>query len=343
MRRRGAVPAAAALVAVIAAAGASSSLAVGDSARFVYETSSSGPPFVWVARTDGGGARRVAGGESPHVSPDGGTVAYGATSRSGFELIMTPAAGGRARVLLDSWWTAEGTFAWSPDSKTIAAVSGRGSGRTRLLLIDVAGGRGRVGATGWFFGASFAPAGDRLVYGAATSRDDPLEAGLFTVPVSGGAPTRLTKVGASAYPLWGPASIVFARLQKPMRSNDSPNQNLYLIEPSGGNERQLTHQRVGYLLAGLVPRAWSADGRRLLAEFGGQDTSYAETVDPRSGRVRAFRGIVGFALSRDGSTILGATGGFEPGMAPNNVVTVPYAGGSPHVLARGAFYSDWNR
>ena len=68
-----------------------------------------------------------------------------------------------------------------------------------------------------------------------------------------------------------------------------------------------------FLLTGLVPTAWSADGSRLLTQFGGQDTTYAVTVSPATGRERivgkASQGIVATGLSRDGSTILGYTGG----------------------------------
>ena len=111
--------------------------------------------------------------------------------------------------------------------------------------------------------------------------------------------------------------------------------------------RRLTHTHVDPLLFGLTPTDWSADGTRLLAEFGGQDTSYAVTVNPQTGAQRpvakaAERSLVGAALSADGSTILGSTGGFEPGPR-HDVVSVPYAGGHTTVLARNAFEPDWNR
>jgi hypothetical protein len=92
--------------------------------------------------------------------------------------------------------------------------------------------------------------------------------------------------------------------------------------------------------------AWSADGAHMLAEFGGQDTSYAETVDPATGRAkvvgRVADGIVGFRLSRDGGTILGATGGYDP-PGRHDVVTIPYAGGPPTVLVKRANDPDWTR
>ena len=102
-----------------------------------------------------------------------------------------------------------------------------------------------------------------------------------------------------------------------------------------------------FLLSGLDPVSWSADGTRLLAEFGGQDTSYAETVDPATGKVAQASaaprdGIVGYDLCADGSTILATTGGYDPCDA-HDVVTIPYTGGRPTVLVRDAFSPDWTR
>jgi hypothetical protein len=78
-----------------------------------------------------------------------------------------------------------------------------------------------------------------------------------------------------------------------------------------------------------------------------KSSSYAETVDPRSGKhrpvVRAQEsGFVGARLSADGSTILGATGGYDP-EGRHDVVVIPYAGGTPTLLARNAADPDWTR
>ena len=70
------------------------------------------------------------------------------------------------------------------------------------------------------------------------------------------------------------------------------------------------------------------------------------TVNPSTGAQRQVtkaiqRGFVGTALSADGRTVLGATGGFEPG-PKHDVVTIPYAGGRMRVLVRNASDPDWN-
>jgi len=138
--------------------------------------------------------------------------------------------------------------------------------------------------------------------------------------------------------------IVFSRSRKPARSNDAPKQDLYLMKPARTDFRRLTFTNPGYLLAGLTPVAWSAGGRRLLAEFGGQDTSYAETVNPSTGHVRrvgtAAQGLIGYGLSHDGRWILATTGGPDP--SDSNVVRIPYGGGKLRVLARHARRPDWS-
>ena len=152
-------------------------------------------------------------------------------------------------------------------------------------------------------------------------------------PVAGGPVRKLTSDGHSLYPLWGPTQIAYVRYSRPTgrhRHEDGPKYNLWLIKPDGSGRRQLTHDRVPFLLTGLTPTDWSADGTRLLTQFGGQDTTYAVTVNPVSGRERivgkASQGIVGTSLSLDGSTILGYTGGAFEDQNKENTITVPYTG-----------------
>jgi hypothetical protein len=91
--------------------------------------------------------------------------------------------------------------------------------------------------------------------------------------------------------------------------------------------------------------AWSADGTRLAAEFGGQDTSEAWRVNPQSGAAAdatgGFDGVVGWGLSRDGTTLLATTGSFDD---PNgDVIALAWDGGAQAVLARHAAMPDWSR
>jgi Tol biopolymer transport system component len=307
---------------------------------------------VWIAADDGSGARRLASGSAPRISPDGLTVAFSVvgdqrTSRP--DLTLVPADGSAPPRLLAKAWRDAFTFAWSPDSKTIATVVGPEIGAKRLVLIDVATGARRIVARGAFAGVSFSPAGDQVVYSRDVKSDRyPPHSDVYRAAVAGGAPVRLTRDRRSLSPLWGPTGkVVFVRLVDAERRRYAPKNELYLMAPDGSGVRRLTRTRVGQLLQGLTPTAWSADGTRLLAEFGGQDTSYAETVDPATGAHRpvvrpAEDGFVATDLTADGSTVLGATGGYEPS-TKHDVVAIPYGGGTPTVLARNALEPDWNR
>ena len=305
---------------------------------------------VWAAGDDGSDAHQVAAaGLTPRVSPDGNTVAYqtiygdpGTRPR----LAVVPAAGGPIRILLDPQWQSD-VFAWSPDSATIAAVTGTELGTKRLVLIDVATGARRTIATGYFYGARFSPSGGALVYArAASDRSYPARSALWVVPLRGGKRMRLTRSHSDIYPLWGPDGIAFARMRKPARKFDAWKQDIYELSSRGGGLRRITRTRPGFLLSGLTPVAFSADGKRLLAEFGGQDTAFAQLVDPSTGRVRTLGqetdGTVGSALSHDGQLVLATRGGVEGG-PDGDVVSIGYSDGRVTVLAPGAFSPDWNR
>ena len=161
-------------------------------------------------------------------------------------------------------------------------------------------------------------------------------------------PQRLTTDHRSLDPLWGPnEKIVFVKHLGEKSRKYGPKNDLFLMNPNGKGVKRLTHTKVGPLLAGLDPTAWSANGRHLLAEFGGQDTTYAVTVNPKTGAERALTkeretGFVGTALSSDCRLVLGSLGGFEPGPG-HKVVSIPYAGGKPKVLANNASEADWSR
>jgi Tol biopolymer transport system component len=330
-----------ALIAVVVASLAAAGPA---SATIVFEKSPF-RPTVWAAADDGSARVQLADGELPRISPDGTTVAYETPYRGTTRptLRVIPAAGGASRRLLNPVWY---SFGFSPDSKTIAAVTGKEVGQKRLVLIDVASGRVRTVAHGQFSGFSFSPDSATLVFSRALKDTYPPRSDLLAVPVAGGLPTVLTTDHRSIDPVWGAPGIAFVKLRKPTRRGDAFKQDIYLLDPATKLVRRITTTKVPFLLSGLDPVSWSADGTRLLAEFGGQDTSYAETVDPATGIVRRVGrradGLVGYDLSADGTTILATTGGYDPG-DPHDVVTIPYTGGTPTVLVKNAFSPDWTR
>ncbi len=314
-------------------------------------------PVVFAANDDGSQAHRLGPGSSPRVSPNGQIVALfhqGKGRAAQPELILAPADGSAPLSSLATGWREPFTFAWSPDSASIAAVLGPELGSKRLVVIDVVSGAQRTIARGFFSGVSFAPDGTELVYGRAASESFPPRSDVyrFDIPIGqtlrAPEPVRLTRDQRSSSPLWGPdETIVFVKHLGEKRRKYGPKNDLFLMGPGGEHVKRLTHTKVGPLLSGLSPTEWSANGQRLLAEFGGQDTTYAVTVNPRTGAERTLTrerevGFVGTALSKDGRTVLGSLGGFEPGPG-HKVVSIPYTGGKPTVLANNASEPDWSR
>lgn len=314
-------------------------------------------PTVWAAADNGSAQREIGPGSNPRVSPDGKIIAFfhqgeGRTSKP--ELMLAPANGSAPVSRLATGWREQTSFAWSPDSASIAAVLGPELGPKRLVLIDVVTGAQRTIAGGFFSGVSFSPDGGQIVYSRAPSESFPPRSDVFrfaipppgTTEIRAVHPQRLTSDHRSLYPLWGPSNrIVFVRLLGGKQRRYGPKNELFLMNPRGRSVRRLTHTEVDPLTQGLYPTQWSANGSRLLTEYEGQDTSYAVAVNPRSGAQRALtkereQGFVGTALSPDGRTVLGWLGGFEPGPG-HKVVTIPYGGGKPKVLAKNATEPDW--
>jgi hypothetical protein len=345
-------------IAALAAAAALLALPAPAQATLVYVKNPS-HPVVWAAADNGSGAHRLLAGSNPRVSPDGQIVALlhqGQGSKAQPELVLAPADGSAPASVLARNWRNPFVFAWSPDSKSVVAVLGPELGTQRLVLIDTVIGAQRTIAKGYFNGVSFEPGGAQLVYGKAESEKYPPRSDLYRLelPIPGATNVRapgyhrLTDDHRSTNPVWGPnGRIVFAKQLGAKKRRYGPKNELYLVRSSGGKARRLTHTGVDPLLTGLYPTAWSADGKRILAEFEGQDTSYAVGVNALSGAQKpivkkAEMGFVGTALSADGKTVLGYEGGFDPGNR-HNVATVPFTGGKPKPLVKNASEPDWSR
>jgi len=303
--------------------------------------------MIFVADDNGHGARAIELGYSPRVSPDGNWVAYQHEGRKGQELKLAPSSGGPGKALM-AGFPEVFEFAWSPDSTRIAAVVGPELGKRKLVLLDLATGSLEVIAKGFFSGFSFDPDDSgNLVYAKSGSEKYPPRSDVYRH--TPGMTAGITRDHRSSYPLWGPNDqIVFVKAIDGKKRRYGPKNELYLMNPLGGQVKRLTHTKVDPLLQGLFPTEWSADGSRLLTEFQGQDVSYAVVVNPKTGAQRPVAGtgesgFVGTDLSADGKLVLGFNGGFDPGLRNHKVQTVPYAGGKPKTLVKEAFEPSWSR
>jgi dipeptidyl aminopeptidase/acylaminoacyl peptidase len=314
-------------------------------ARLVYvKRAASATPLVYHAEDDGRRARLLGSGHSPTVSPDGNWVAYVTVPRSSDELeelVLVPVAGGARRLLSRARSITELRF--SPGSTHLAAVIQE----RRVRVYDIAQDTTTDTARGFIRGYSFSPDGTLLAFGVATGPAVGAASDIYVVPLDRSVERRrVTTTGDALNPVWGVQEIVYDRQRR--RRRQPPAYNLWATAPSGiAAPRRLTALTIPPLLSGLVPLELSADGRRLLAVFTGQDTGVGFTVNPLTGRTRALSrdaegGLVGFDLSADGRTILAHTGGPDPA-APHDVVTVRYGGGEPTVLVEDAAFPDWSR
>jgi hypothetical protein len=372
------------------AASASSSMTAtpspaGSEAKLAYVTGTASvrsTPTVWIARANGGQARRLGPGLAPVLAPNGQAVAASvAGSATGVQdkgpaLVIYSIAGNSTTGANGTTGATTTTsylnlavataqpLAWSPDSRYLAvalqstAVNESGSG---LAIIDTSTGTVTTIAKGQVQGASFAPEGsDRIVYGLAPSLETNASVNLYVAAPNGSGTQELTSDGRSLNPVWGPRWIAYDKER--LRPNWAPRYDIWLRSaPSSSASipastststsppaRKLTNVPANKLVSGLVPLAFSASGSRLLSEFEGQDTSAAWTVSVSSGRarqvkVRSNRSIVGAGISRDGSALLVDLGSFEGPPSSGSVATIPFAGGPAKVLVARGGQANWNR
>jgi Tol biopolymer transport system component len=305
-------------------------------------------PHVVVARNNGKGAKAIGAGTNPKVAPNGKLVAFEREPANGKgpEMKLYDVATGKTKTIF-SRWRESYTFAWSPDSTMVAALRGGELGTRTLFVVDVATGKATRIATGYFNAVSFSPDGEEVVFGLA-SEEFGGKINIVRDPVTGGPTSTLTHDGISGWPLWGPkGQIVFVKQLNAKGRKYGPKNDLFLMNANGKAVKRLTHTTVGDLVSGLFPTAWSASGNQLLTEFGGQDTSYAVTVNPKTGKEKNLSpdntetGFAGVALTPNGKTVLGYIGGFEGGSTSLKIASVPYKGGKPKVLVNGGFSPSW--
>jgi Tol biopolymer transport system component len=147
------------------------------------------------------------------------------------------------------------------------------SGSLTVVIIDLATGRiHTISPVSLPFGTSFSPDGSQLGYTRSASAKPPQDE-IYLTPAAGGGPSRLTHGGHSSSPLWGRNRIAFVRESAPSPQDRIPKQDIYLAKPSGAGLHRLMHVTIPNQMFGYTPIAWSANGRRLIAEFDGIATN----------------------------------------------------------------------
>ena len=307
-----------------------------------------GPEAVWLAFADGTNAQRLGPGDQPLLSPDGSAVAASLVQGKGPALVVYR-PGRRTQKYFDASKFQVRAVSWSPLSRYLAVeLFSTNHPGGELAILDTRTATAKTIANGSICGASFAPDQPaRLVYARGLARSMCFFSGvdIYSAAVDGTGVKRLTTDGRSLNPVWGAGGIAFDR-QTP-RHNDAPIYQVWLMNPDGSNLVPLTHMQIPSLVDGLVPLQFSGDGKRLLTEFVGQDTSETWTIDLATQRVRHLTvrklDVQPGGLSLDGRTVLVDVGGFENPPSTGKLETMPFAGGHAKVIVAHGGQASWNR
>jgi hypothetical protein len=287
-------------------------------ARLVYQRADARE--VVVASDDGSGARVIARGFAPALSPDGRRVAFFRDGRGIAErLFVVSATGGRSRLVARSVAAARSPAAtqsvsWSPDGRRIALSRARGADG---VIVDLARGRvTRVRGNLAYGGATFSPDGSRAVVVGVDIRR-------VTLDLLSLRRERVRAIGSGGCPAWGPAGIAY-RGDRGIVVKRRPRSDGRVIMTVDEERR-------------MCPLAWSRDGGTLLL---GAESAYPafnallvapDGADPQTLDV-PFSKVAG--VSHSGDQVLGLVG--------DDVVIATRDGGS-QVAVRDAAYPSWDR
>jgi WD40-like Beta Propeller Repeat len=320
-----------------------------------------GEKGIWIADADGSDPRRlVPEGSSPSLSPDGRWVAYqpscdGSPACGKTNIVATEPGMTARRPSLPGGWPME----WTPDSTRVVIRVAAGNG-DELVSADVASGKEATVARGQFWGWSISPDGSKIVFALAHGQTPENEVfpkiDLYVTDVDGrGDPKAITDTGDSAYPVWGPRSIAFAKLvpvDYPNPDTAWARNEIWKIQPDATGRTRVIGRLPERLLRayphwhciGLKPTDWSDDGSALLAEVTCEGIGQTVAVDPQTGALRSLgEGTFTAGLSHDGELALVQWGDERVGDENMRVLIYPYAGGKPTVVAKGAGSPSWNR
>ena len=278
---------------------------------------------VVIADPDGADGHRIGPGYDPVVAPDGRYVAYG-IGRASAAQVRIVELGSASPVSWTVPLRGTGTAVWAPDSSQIAVAGGSARQGGTYVVPAHPGGRPRLVTHRFGSGLTFSPDGTRLMF-----------------QVSGGAVVTVATAGGPLHTVVPAGQFVRAAIWTRLGIVYADGRDLWIVQPDGSGRRRLTHTG-----AGLVPIAASADGTHLLAEFPPSNNGRLWAVDVSSGRTRPLTGwegdLNGLSISRNGRTVLAATGCGEVFGAPGVVFSKPFAGGRARIIARGPCVATWN-
>jgi Tol biopolymer transport system component len=215
----------------------------------------------------------------PAWSPDGSTIAYVRTTRTGAGDIHLMAHDGTGHRAVTRGALSENSPAWSPDGdELLFSRSALRAGDAEIFKLSLSGGRlsqltntpGSNGSPQW-------SSRNEIVF--TSTRDGPNRRQIYVMNADGSGQRRVTDGTFDAFdPAWSPdgTAVVFA-------GRTGLTQELWIVPAAGGPMKRLT--TLGNYIPASDP-AWSPDSQWIVfsADFdGGKDSRHALAVVPATG------------------------------------------------------------
>ena len=192
-------------------------------------------------------------------------------------------------------------------------------------------------------GNHISPDGSTILFAAGRRGTDPVEIGLWMVPVSGGEPRQipLDIPGEIRYPSWSPDGLLIGFLNSWEESDNNWSHQICVVDENGSEFRRLTAPRD---LVAYSNFAWSPNGM-WIAYFSNEKEIRLLDLTGGKNRVVAKVDSVHFhqeiCWSPDSSEIAYS--------APGRIMVVPVNGGDPREVETGVltekvnyFHLDWS-
>jgi TolB protein len=171
-------------------------------------------------------------------SPDGGRLLFSASQSDNTDVYVAQGDGSGARRITDARGI-DISASWSPDGKRVAFVSERaGTPQIYTMAADGSDVRRLTFQGNYNQEPAWSPKGDLIAF---SGRDEHRVFDLYTVAVESGKVTRLTQnQGTNEKPAWAPNGryLMFS-------STRGGKRQIWMAQPDGSNQRQVTSERVG--------------------------------------------------------------------------------------------------
>jgi TolB protein len=171
-------------------------------------------------------------------SPDGSRLLFSASQNDNTDVYVAQFDGSGARRITDSRGI-DISASWSPDGKRVAFVSERaGTPQIYTMAADGSDVRRLTFQGNYNQEPAWSPKGDLIAF---SGRDEHRVFDVYTAAVDGGKVTRLTQnQGTNEKPAWAPNGryLLFS-------STRSGKRQIWMSQPDGSNQRQVTSEKVG--------------------------------------------------------------------------------------------------